>query len=84
MLAEAPGGASVVGDGDKGSEIGDGGRSGVWAGEGDVFAETMEERGKTGASAEGYDAQPLRVGRRGVMIRRRQAVFWRFVLAQCG
>jgi len=41
----------------------------VGPGEGDVLAETVKERGKAGASAEGDDAKAVRVGRGDVTVR---------------
>jgi hypothetical protein len=58
VLAEAAGGASVIGDGDDGGEVGY--LAGVLlAGGGDVAAESAQERGEAGSASEGDYAQGL-------------------------
>jgi hypothetical protein len=84
VLSEAAGGATIVGDGDDGSKIGDGGCGSVGSGEGDMLAEAMEKRGKAGATAEGHDAQTSLTGVGGVMIGYWQRVFLGQIVAQCG
>ena len=59
VLAQAAGGAAVVGDGDHGGEVGD--EAGLararLAGGADVAAQSAQQRGETGAAADGDHAQ---------------------------
>ena len=69
VFAEAAGGATVVGDGDDGGELADEGgeileggvsERGGAGGRGDEGLETAQERGETGAAADGDDAKLAR------------------------
>ena len=61
VLAQAAGGAAVVGDGDHGGQVGDGSRAdGGLAGSSDVAPQTAQQRGKARAASDGDHAQGLR------------------------
>ena len=58
VLAQAAGGAAVVGHRDHGGQVGDQARLGGWlAGRGNVPAQSAQQRGKAGAAADGHYAQ---------------------------
>ena len=62
FAAEAAGASAIIGNGDNGSEIGDGALGGgVFVAAADyVFLEAAEEGGKSGAAAEGHHAEAAR------------------------
>src|SRR5947207_14276689 len=68
LAAQAAGAAAVIGDGNNGSEIGDGpfGGGTVVSAANHVFLEATKQRGKPGAASQGDDAEDggksLRVG----------------------